>query len=854
MTPLRFSVPESIANLVQYRDVPVPRSYDSQPHPGPSVTYGERYPIFRHPMATPLGDHVFQTDDLVGGAYPWISLDGGTLSISTSKGVGDYLDLNPTTSLIQTNGGIDYCLRGGSPCEPAAVHHGSPQRRAGFALLGEDLVVDIAGQRAFQWNVLDHPLNEARRSLSRVTLTAFRADGPWSPHPRLPVGVVDRVRVHPDPRATVLYQSVNNNGDGVSFLGDLETIAGELAHPEEEGDYLLYTGLVPSGPWIEDLDRNPDGSGGPHPLRPGDPPPPENYSRFGTTLLTDFTRAFDVSGNLLRVELGFGGAAGGGAFFPYNDPVGSYSGPLGDRERELQIGRVGQGAYLSSDGEIRIEEDAASRPGTLADYDHELGVAFWVRPLEESLDLRLARGPAFTIRFAGTKGLEVRSRAVDQLGADRDVVARVPLSFRAGDWYHIAANSRAAEGRQVVDVWVNGRRVERENQLNGAVELRHGAGPTVFGPGGSGLVADRVLVLDELAISKRRLQDSEIARLALAPSPRTTPGARARLGPLEDLILAAGLDPDEAWVPAENPPTAAKYYLGRRLFFDPRLSTTGTVSCATCHVPALGFGDAAPTSTGVTGVPGTRHSPHIVNRVFQHPDDRFTWDGRFASLEEQVVDPFRDPDEMGIGVDGAVGVVASLPADYDTSVFGAFGHGAAGFTAEELSFALATFVRSLIVGDSNYERWLRGDASALSASEQRGLGLFEQSCIACHHGAALSDNGFHDIGLFDSTAPGADLGRGAVTGRSRDQGAFRTPGLRDLDLRQNVLGHDGTHTLSSVVDSYGMGGLFPDNPARDRRVRNFGFTDQERADLEAFLLNGLRSNERSAYAEVSPWP
>ncbi len=865
--PLRFSEPEHLSSLVSYRDLPVPMTYGPGSDSRPPLTYGERYPIFRHKILSPLGDHVYEPGEPVGGAYPWISLDGGYLAMSTSKGVGDYLDLNAVTSAIHRSGGIDFCLAGNS-CSPPSDYYGSPHRRAGFAIIGEGLVARDGEASYHQMKIIDSPLNETRRALARVTQSAFRLDGPWSPTRRLPVSHFDHVRVRPESKLTMMYLKAGNQLGGISFFGRAHgTTAGTVSHAEEMGHYLLYSGLIASGPWLEDLQFDPDNSGAPHPNQPPVPPPGENYARYGTTLLTDFTKAPDVSGNNLQIDLNFGGAGAGGAFYPFNDPFGAYDGPLGDHERELQIGRVGQGVYLSSDGEILVREGLHSRPGALSDYDDELAVHFWYRPLADNTGRVLARGPAYEIAVGGkTPNLTVQVNADTAVGGTVTARAKTNQGFRVGSWYHVVVqlSAEASTDRARIDIWVNGSLVtvfQSPSIASQLVGLHHSAERTSFGPGGLGAASDRVMVLDEIAISNRRLRPEEIREAALREVSRVDsgPAGQDTLGVLSAWIQAAGHDPDEAFVPADNPATQEKVDLGHLLFFDSRLSQDGSISCASCHQPAAGFGDPDPvgTSQGVGGVRGRRHSPHIVNLVFQKPGDRFFRDGRADSLEAQVLMPIEDPVEMASSVDAAVQVVRSNPADYDSSVQGAFGHGAVEFTRNDLSQALATYVRSLIVGDAPLDRHQRGDAAALTPAERNGLGIFMSNCVACHSGANLSDNRFHNIGLFDLGATAADTGRFEVTDRDPDRGAFKTPGLRDLDRRATLLGHAGIHDIGAVIDSYSLGGLFRDVQGPNRsvahNVRALHLTAGQKADLAAFLANGLKSNVDSVYDHVSPW-
>src|SRR6266852_5235070 len=179
-------------------------------------------------------------------------------------------------------------------------------------------------------------------------------------------------------------------------------------------------------------------------------------------------------------------------------------------------------------------------------------------------------------------------------------------------------------------------------------------------------------------------------------------------------------------VPEDNPLTAEKIALGRRLFFDRRLSRDGSISCASCHDPSRAFSDGRPVTAGVFGRQGRRNASAIVNRGYGRS---FFWDGRAATLEEQVLKPIQDPNEMDL----------TLPeAAFRT-----------GLPAEEISRALASYVRSILSGDSPFDRFIGGDLSALSAGQQAGLQLFrgKANCVACHVGPNFTDERLHNTGV-----------------------------------------------------------------------------------------------------------
>jgi cytochrome c peroxidase len=289
-------------------------------------------------------------------------------------------------------------------------------------------------------------------------------------------------------------------------------------------------------------------------------------------------------------------------------------------------------------------------------------------------------------------------------------------------------------------------------------------------------------------------------------------------------------------VPDENPLTAEKIELGRQLFSDARLSADGSISCATCHDPARAFSSEEPVAVGVFGRVGRRNAPAIINRGYGRS---FFWDGRTTTLEEQVLRPIADPLEMGADVDEAAARV--------------------GLSRDELSRALASFVRSLLVGGSRFDRFINGDRDALTEEEQAGLRVFRTRgrCAFCHSGPTFTDEEFHNTGVawspattvgdtasarFDPAGLFLDEGRWLVTAREADRGAFKTPTLREVGRTAPYM-HDGSlATLEAVVDFYDGGGR--PNPNLDADIRPIGLRPDEKRALVAFLraLGGPGSN------------
>lgn len=311
----------------------------------------------------------------------------------------------------------------------------------------------------------------------------------------------------------------------------------------------------------------------------------------------------------------------------------------------------------------------------------------------------------------------------------------------------------------------------------------------------------------------------------------TAPGVRAQAGPgsvPQDsaAVPPAGLDLYMPAPPGGNRPEVVA--LGRRLFFDARLSRDSSVTCSTCHRPDRAFADGMRVAVGVDGRTGRRNVPALLNRGWARS---FFWDGRAPSLEALVVKPIRSPAEMDLGLDAAVRRVADDDA-YDRAFRAAFGRGP---SAEALARALAAYVRSIRAGDSPFDRFATGRADALSAVEREGLDLFRgrARCDRCHTGPLLSDEAFHNTGVAWRDGEPRDSGRAGVTRQPQDVGAFRTPTLREV-ARTAPYMHDGSlATLEDVVEFYDRGGHA--NPYLDPLIRPLDLTAAEKHALVAFL-------------------
>jgi len=338
-----------------------------------------------------------------------------------------------------------------------------------------------------------------------------------------------------------------------------------------------------------------------------------------------------------------------------------------------------------------------------------------------------------------------------------------------------------------------------------------------------------------------------------------------------DLPIPDGVLPPE--VPTDNPLTEAKVELGKKLFFDARLSSDGSIACATCHDPRHGFADGRGdrTSAGVGGQLGPRNSPTVLNAAFMA--EQF-WDGRAATLEEQAVLPFINPIEMGIPDHPAlVAKVSELP-EYPALFAVAFGGGPV--TLDGIGRAIASFERTVISLEAPIDRFVAGDRSAISESAGRGWDLYtgKARCVDCHGYIGvfplLTDEKYHNIGVaakavdFEQLArrvegspesleelafePGInELGRFLVTKQRKDMGAFKTPHLRNIALTAPYM-HDGSEaTLLDVVEFYDRGGN--PNPWLDGGIRTLGLTDQEKADLVE-LMKSFTSEDLDRFEDL----
>ncbi|MDT5268359.1 MAG: cytochrome c peroxidase [Acidobacteriota bacterium] len=331
-------------------------------------------------------------------------------------------------------------------------------------------------------------------------------------------------------------------------------------------------------------------------------------------------------------------------------------------------------------------------------------------------------------------------------------------------------------------------------------------------------------------------------------------------------VLPKGIPPG-VWrrsIPPDNPLTAEKVALGESLFFEKRLSVDGTVSCATCHDPAMAFSDGNMLAVGVERKVGTRNVPTVLNAMFSRS---LFWDGRARTLEEQAKQPLVNPLEMGMPDQAAVVARLGAVPEYRRQFRQVFG--AEGLTADNVAKAIAAYERTQLSAGSPFDRFIGGDGGALSEAQQRGWKLFQTKaqCIKCHtfspSAPFFSDFGFHNTGVatrgrvFEQLAGEAvrvvraepdrtralsrlahtegftELGRFLITGRAAEIGAFKTPSLRDIELTAPYMHNASEKTLLDVVRFYNLGG--EKNSYLDKNVRSLNLTDAEMSDLVEFM-------------------
>ncbi len=257
-------------------------------------------------------------------------------------------------------------------------------------------------------------------------------------------------------------------------------------------------------------------------------------------------------------------------------------------------------------------------------------------------------------------------------------------------------------------------------------------------------------------------------------------------------------------VPADNPMSVEKVELGKMLYFDKRLSKDGTVSCATCHDPQKAWAEHTPTSTGIGAQVGGANSPTVINAAYAKAQ---FWDGRAATLEEQALGPIENPIEMGHKLDDMIPQLNAL-AGYNAQFQKVF---QTDVTADGIAKAIAAFERTVLSGNSPYDKFKAGDEAALTDVQKKGMQLFDDvGCSTCHGEPMFSSYRYYNAGVgMDKETP--DAGRMAVTKEEKDLGKYRVPSLREVANTVPYF-HDGScDTLEKAVAMMAGGGIANDN-------------------------------------------
>jgi len=297
----------------------------------------------------------------------------------------------------------------------------------------------------------------------------------------------------------------------------------------------------------------------------------------------------------------------------------------------------------------------------------------------------------------------------------------------------------------------------------------------------------------------------------------------------------------EMTFPEDNLYSDEKRDLGKQLFFDPRLSASGQIACASCHDSQLGWSDGKRVSHGFGRTPGTRNSKTILNVGY---GEVFMWDGRAISLEDQVRFPMEDVKEMNTHPDVATKNIKKIKG-YKEAFAKAFGDDE--ITLDRIAKAIATYERTIVSRKSKFDKFIEGDSTKLSDLEVEGLHLFRTKarCINCHNGPTFSDNQFHNAGLTYFQRKHEDLGRYHITKDLADIGKFKTPSLRDLESTAPYMHNGFFPHIRGLLNLYnaGMPNLKPKPgqeddpmfPVTSEHLKPLELNEHELDALEAFL-------------------
>jgi cytochrome c peroxidase len=280
--------------------------------------------------------------------------------------------------------------------------------------------------------------------------------------------------------------------------------------------------------------------------------------------------------------------------------------------------------------------------------------------------------------------------------------------------------------------------------------------------------------------------------------------------------------------PQDNPTTSDKAELGRKLFFDKRLSLDGTIACASCHDPRKAFTDQLTTSRGINGQVTERNSPSLLNSGFLKTA---MFDAHLQTLEIQVIVPIQEKTEMGHNMKVLIPQLRAIP-EYQAAAKKIFNRD---FDAFVLTRSISAFERTLVSMNSKYDQYMRGDKDALSRDEKAGLKLFAEKlyCTQCHPAPYFTTFEAENNGLYQDYEPIVDKGRFRIHLDSNDIGKFKVPSLRNIELTFPYM-HDGSmKTLNDVIAHYSKGGK--KHPKQNKFIVPFALNEGEQKQLIAFL-------------------
>ncbi|MBK8014299.1 MAG: DUF4214 domain-containing protein [Deltaproteobacteria bacterium] len=567
----------------------------------------------------------------------------------------------------------------------------------------------------------------------------------------------------------------------------------------------------------------------------------------------------DVSGNFHYAQ------SNGGAHFAeeaFPSQCSDFECPMNDTAAASSNLFSGKAMYFRRGGQLSMAARSPTGHIVLADA-LDLTVSAAVRPMvgvgelvaSDAL-LNVARkSQSFMLALSPTNQIVASVRVGDGASTRALTVGPVGPRLPIDRWSHIAFSFSSQTG--TMRVYLDGTQVHEQTfALTAGERMRVSStdtNPVLVGPGLSSAEPSYVLAIDQVGVSRVERTSVEMSRQANRVFPRTRPMNRTRTQGL----LAKDIQDERMIADARS---AQKEDLGRHLFFDPRLSEDGDIACETCHLLDHDFSE--PLSLHASREPTNgvlrllRNTPSLFNLPFRRS---FFHDGRSPSLEAQAQTVITNPAEMGRDLDVAVQRLATSE-QYQALFAAAYPGQSRPVSAQNMLESIAEFERSLIVGESAFDRYMAGDLGALSTSERIGKALFfgKARCAECHSGSAFTDNQFHMIPFVNvrNLDNIVDEGRARVSGSSSDRFKFVTPSLRNLRKTGPYFHNGSVASLSAVLSSYQTSSTVPTNGMPlDDSLTAIDLSAEELGHLEAFLgaLEGRRPNVvRPTFRDTPP--